>query len=181
MENQKDKLMIAVSVTSGNGKTKSTIELIDNLYKELVVKRSAEGWTAEFLNTKCRPPRMQPYILGAMKYDRMVVFKQKQKETETDQKRIAVVTWGDVWKGPVAKSYKEILKDIDQYDIIVGCCHPTGDVWNFFKRVMKPLVSTFIVLSTYRMLKPNTGFDKWNGRFAKHLESIILDKIDGKF
>lgn len=170
-----DNLMIAVSAPPQQGKSESIRKLIDLLYDELVIKRSADGWTAEFLNTRCKPPRMQPYIPSAYtRPDKMVVFKQN------GVKRIAIVTWGDELDGPVLKSFTEILIDIEEYDIIVGCCHTKGDVWNYFKRKIKPLVSTFVVLSTYRLLKPLLGFDKWNVRLAEHLEEIVLDKLSGK-
>lgn len=172
MNNSHDNLMIAVSAPPQQGKSESTRKLIDLLYDELVVRRKADGWTAEFLNTRCKVPRMQPYIPSAYtRPDKMVVFKQN------GVKRIAIVTWGDELEGPVLKSFTEILIDIEEYDVIVGCCHTKGDVWNYFKRKIKPLVSTFIVLSTYRVLKPHSGFDEWNVRLAEHLEGIVLDKI----
>lgn len=183
MEN--DKLMIAVSATEKHGKTKSTIELIHLLYDELVLGRSADGWSAECLKKGCSARIMLPYNHYTYKYpehDRMVVFKQKDKESGMEKKRIVVVTWGDVFEGLVEKSFDEILSTFDDYDVIVGCCHPNNSVWEFFDKKIKPRVGTFIAPSPFYVVKPKnkTTLEYWNKRFAEQLKDIVMDKINGK-
>lgn len=174
----KETLMIVVSASSRQGKSGSTIKLIDLLYDKLGVIHKASGWTAECLNVRCKNLPMQTYDPITYKGpDRMVVFK------KNGEKKIAIVTWGDILEGPVNKCFDRILPDINEYDVIVGCCHPKKDVWNFFIRKVKPLVAIFISLSTYRVVKPQNDEnynDKMNERFVEQLENIVMDKLNGK-
>lgn len=179
-----NKLFIAVSAPAKHGKSMSTLLLIDLLYIDLVTKR--KGWKAEIFDRSSKS--FNPYTLGKLPYkDIFVVFSYKE------ERKIAIVTAGDVWSTHVVDSYQELIRpyDIhkhprilqDSYEVVVGCCHPNNKVKKQLVQIANDSGYEMMETSPYYQMpaltstSPKTPIYIWNYLFAKHLEEIILNKI----
>lgn len=176
--------MLAVSAPKNHGKTESTQMLIDLLYIGLVTRLS--GWKAEIYDRRTKS--FLPYSLSKPRYkDIFVTF------SYHDERKIAIVTAGDVWESHVAESWQELLASHSvsvkpmvlqhSLEVVVGGCRPNNSV-------NKKLIE-IAADSGYEMMETSPYYQVpsvvpthaklprfvWNYLFATHLLEIILGRL----
>ncbi len=177
--------MIAVSAPRNHGKTESTQMLVDLLYLELVTCRN--GWTAEIFNRKSKS--FSPYSLTMPRYaDYLVVF------SYNGERKIAVITAGDVMVDWLTESYQKLIEPNDisdsashkilqaSYEVVVGCCHPNNNVKDTIVTIAKDSGYDLMETNPYYQLgvtvvPPSIPVYVWNYLFAKDLKKLVLAKI----